>query len=253
MRPVSAGTAPTTSSIQLLLAYVADLELEVDRLRKQHRFVCDEVQQGILRVRSICIEQSQDGNARPAIDEIRAIATELASMLRDLVDRPGYHPAHDQVVALAVRPLIEQVFRMQQRLTGAFGVVLRLNLESEHVEWFPARLRHILDNLLGNSMKFRDGSKEESWVEVGLRVAPDAYEIRVSDNGVGLTDGALPHVFDLLYRAAPTRDAGLGVGLPIVKKLVEQSGGSLTVDSGTGKGTVVVAIVPRYDMDDFLT
>jgi signal transduction histidine kinase len=173
-------------------------------------------------------------------------------VLRDFQEPPGYHPAHDQVIAIAVRPLVEQVFRWQQRLESAPHVVLRLDLESEHVEWFPARLRHILDNLISNSLRYRDSDKVESWVQLGLRVSPEGYEFRVADNGVGLPPGEHEQVFELFYRAAPARAAGLGVGLAVVKLLVEQSGGTLTVTSGKGQGTTFVAVLPRYSVDDFL-
>src|SRR5439155_1414372 len=69
---------------------------------------------------------------------------------------------------------------------------------------------------------------------------------------VGLPAEEQAEVFELFYRAAPARAAGLGVGLAVVKLLVEQSGGSLTVDSGEGQGTTFVAVLPRYDVDDFL-
>jgi signal transduction histidine kinase len=60
-------------------------------------------------------------------------------------------------------------------------------------------------------------------------------------------------MLELFYRAAPAREAGLGVGLAVVKMLVEQSGGTLTVDGGKGQGSVFVAVLPRYEVDDFLT
>jgi two-component system phosphate regulon sensor histidine kinase PhoR len=179
----------------------------------------------------------------------------LGAVLRDLQEPPGYHPAHDQVVAIAVRPLVEQVFVWQQRLQGAPQVDLRLELESEHVEWFPARLRHILDNLISNALKYRDPDKVEEWVQLRLRASPEGYEFRLSDNGVGLPPGEHgehEQVFELFYRAAPARAAGLGVGLAVVKLLVEQSGGTLTVDSGEGQGTTFVVVLPRYDVDDYL-
>ena len=236
------AVAPPES--HLLLAYLADLELEVDRLRKQGGFVRHEVREGLRRVERLCA-----GSAAPA--EIATAVRELAGVLRDLHDPPGYHPAHDQVIAVAVRPLAELVFRWQQRLTGHRDVTLRLELEVEHVEWFPARLRHILDNLLSNALRYRDPVKAESWVLLGLRAAPTAYEIRVSDNGTGLPAGDR-RAFELLSRAAPVRAAGLGVGLPVVKVLVEQSGGALTVRSEQGRGTDFVLTLPRYDIDDFL-
>ena len=166
--------------------------------------------------------------------------------------RDSYHPAHDQVVPIAVRPLAEQVFRWHQRIEGARQVALRLELETEHVEWFPARLRHVLDNLISNSLKYRDPDKAEAWVRLGVRASPGGYEFRVSDNGVGLPRDEHRQVFELFYRAAPARAAGLGVGLAVVKLLVEQSGGTLTVDSGEGRGTTFVAVLPRFDVDDYL-
>lgn len=243
---------PSVSNIHLLLAYVADLELEVDRLRKQSRFVQHEVQEALKRIRMLCTDATAATNAPAWVIEIGQAAKHLAEAVRDLHEPPGYHPAHDQVIAVAVRPLIEKVFRWQQRLAAAPQVVLRLELESEHVEWFPARLRHIVDNLLSNALKYRDPSKSESWVNLALRVAPKGYELRVSDNGVGLPPDDGGRVFELFYRAAPARAAGLGVGLAVVKLLVEQSGGTLTVNSGEGQGTTFVAILPRYDVDDYL-
>jgi signal transduction histidine kinase len=132
-------------------------------------------------------------------------------------------------------------------------VALRLELGCEHVEWFPARFRHILNSLFSNALKYRDPEKAESWVRLGLRADPVGYELRVEDNGIGLGRAELEQVFDLFYRAAPARAAGLGVGLAVVKMLVEQSGGSLAVDAGAGQGATFVAVLPHSAVDDFLT
>jgi signal transduction histidine kinase len=171
-------------------------------------------------------------------------------MLDELREPPGYHPAHDQVVAIAVRPLIEQVFRWQQRLVGALDVQLRLALEADHVEWFPARLRHVLDNLLSNALRFQDPAKTERWVQVRLRASADGFELRVSDNGLGLAADARDHLFELFQRAVPAQPTGPGVGLAVAKLLVEQSGGTLTVDSGPG--TTFTVFLPPYDLADDL-
>jgi signal transduction histidine kinase len=248
-------THPTsrTPRAQLLLAYVADLELEVDRLRKQVHLIRHEVGDTLKRVRLLCTDARAAEDLPPPLAQIGQAVAQLGAVLRDLQEPPGYHPAHDQVVAIAVRPLAEQVFRWQQRLLEAADVVLRLDLESEHVEWFPARLRHILDNLFSNALRYRDPDKAEAWVCLGLRALPQAYEFRVSDNGLGMPPAGQQQAFELFYRAAPTREAGLGVGLAVVKLLVEQSGGTLTIDSGQGQGTTLLAVLPRYDVDDFLT
>ena len=149
-----------------------------------------------------------------------------------------------------IRPLAEQIFREQQRISDAPDAMLRFELESDHVLWFPARLRHILDNLVSNALRYRDDSKGEIRVGLALRTLPDGYELAVSDNGVGIPADQLEGMFELFYRAAPARAAGLGVGLAVVKLLVEQCCGSVSVTSNRGQGTSVTVRLPRYDSDD---
>jgi signal transduction histidine kinase len=228
-----------------LLAYVADLEVEVDRLRRHNRHVQQQARAAVERIRGLSLDT-------PAGAEVAAAAADLAAVLDDLRELPGYHPSHDQVVAIAVRPLAEQVFRWQRRLHGADGAELRLDLEAEHMDWFPARLRHVLDSLVSNALRYRDGAKARAWVRVGLRASPEAYELRVSDNGLGLPEADRGRLFDLSRRAALARAGEVGVGLAVVKRLVEQSGGTLTVDAGPGQGATFVAVLPRFDVDDYL-
>src|SRR5688572_25667860 len=90
-----------------LLAYVADLELEVDRLRKQGGFIHHEIGAGLKSILGLCSGTS-DGECRT---QVAGIVQGMAGVLRALHEPPGYHPAHDQVVAIAVRPLIERVFQ----------------------------------------------------------------------------------------------------------------------------------------------
>jgi signal transduction histidine kinase len=237
--------------LPVLLTYLADLELEVDRLRKLGPFLRHEVRATLKRIRRLCAD-APAGEPSPRLAEINQAAEKLAAVVRDLHEPPGYHPTHDQVITIAVRPLAELVFRWQQRLERAPEVVLRLELECEHVDWFPTRLRHLLDNLISNSLRYRDPDKHDAWVSLGLRATPEAYELRVSDNGLGMPSGDRARLFELFQRAALARAGGPGVGLPVVKLLVEQSGGSLSVHSEEGQGTTFVVALPRYDIDDFL-
>ncbi len=251
-RPTT-GLVFRTPDVHVLLAYVADLELEVDRLRKQGQFVRHAAREAVRQVREACENRLPATEAGPAVAEIARAVDELAAVLRDLHEAPGYHPTRDQVIAIALRPLAEQVYRWQQRMVGVPRAALELELESEHLEWFPARLRHILDNLFSNALKYRDPGKAEARVKLAMRLVPTGYELRVSDNGVGLPRDERTDTFDLFFRTTPAASAGPGVGLAVVKLLVEQSGGTLTVDSVEDRGTTFVATLPRYDVDDFLS
>jgi signal transduction histidine kinase len=242
-----------TSKMFMLMPYLADLELEIDRLRKQEHFVQHEAREFVKQIQLLSRTSAVGEDLRPVLDAIEQNAAKFSILLRDIREPSGYHPAHDQVTAIALRPLIEQVFRRQQRLEGSSDSVLHLELETDHVEWFPVRLRHVLDNLLSNAVKYRDPDKDDAWIRVVLRVLPGHYELRISDNGMGIPEGEdCVEVLQLLYRAAATRATGLGVGLAVVKMLVQQSGGTLAMESREGQGTSFVVVLPRYDVDDYL-
>jgi signal transduction histidine kinase len=242
---------PRKTQSPLLLAYIADLELEIDRLRKKGQLIRHEMHEGLKRMKGFCAE-TRAGNTPSHIGEIERVIGAMGSILRDTYESNSHHPAYDQVVGIAVRPLVDQVFRWQQRLQIAPDASLRLELEIEHIEWFPARLRHILDNLVSNALRFRDPKKSAHWVTLALRVSPLAYEFRLSDNGVGIPADQQQFI-DLISRSAAAREAGIGVGLSVVRLLVEQSGGTLEIDSGLDQGSTFVVVLPRYDIDDYLT
>lgn len=241
-----------THEVRRLLAHVADLKLEVARLRRHSHFVHRKVKQSLKRILRSCASAPEADLAPAALTEIARTGKRLARLMREL-DEPRTSPvAPDRVIEIALRPLVEQIFRCQQRLQRAPQISLRLDLEIEHVEWFPLRLRHILDNLVSSALKYRDPDNAEAWVQLSLRASPERYELRVADNGVDLESHDRKQVFELFYPAAPATDTDDGVGLAVVKLLVEQSGGTLGVDSGVGQGTTFVVVLPRFGMDDFL-
>jgi signal transduction histidine kinase len=178
---------------------------------------------------------------------------ELAEVIQDLEDPPGCQPSRDEVTEIPVRPLVEHVFRWQQRQSGASRATLRLELSAESIKWFPARFRHILDNLISNALKYRDPDKGETRVTVLLNHRGEMIELRVTDNGLGIHCDESTTASDFLNRSAYRRSPGLGVGLSVVKLLIEQSGGSLSVDSCEGKGSNFTAVLPRYESGDYLT
>src|SRR5207253_3795203 len=136
----------------------------------------------------------------------------------------------------AVRPAAE-----------AKGVNLVADLAADAAEFYgdPDRLQQVIWNLLANAIKFtpRDGRVELRVARVGSET-----EIRVSDSGIGIAPDFLPHVFDRFRQAdsSITRaSGGLGLGLAIVRHLVEVHGGTVQAESeGEGKGSRFTVRLP---------
>ena len=103
-------------------------------------------------------------------------------------------------------------------------------------------LRHILSNLLSNAVKYSPQGGE-----VGLRVSvdEDAVLLQVSDQGIGIPQGEIDHLFESFHRASNVGDIhGTGLGLAIVKSAVDLHGGTITVTSTLGQGTRFVVRLP---------
>lgn len=109
----------------------------------------------------------------------------------------------------------------------------------------PARLQQVMWNLLSNAIKF---TPEGGTVQVSLTRVGNFIEIDITDTGIGLTPDFIPYMFDLFRQAnaSTTRGhGGLGIGLSIVKQLVDLHGGSISAASGgVGKGTTVRVSLP---------
>ena len=86
-------------------------------------------------------------------------------------------------------------------------------------------MRHILDNLVSNSLKYRDSAKAESWVQLALRVSPEGYEFSVSDNGVGMPGDDQYQVFELFHRADPAARPAWASAWPSSSCLWNKAGG----------------------------
>ena len=105
---------------------------------------------------------------------------------------------------------------------------------TEEVAVDPEQLQRIFDNLLENSRKY--GEKVPLKMKIGLRKTPGGILIRFSDNGVGVPENKLPHVFDEFYRVDESRNKkeGNGLGLYIVKYLIEAMGGTVRAENEDG-------------------
>jgi signal transduction histidine kinase len=108
----------------------------------------------------------------------------------------------------------------------------------------PNRLHQILSNLVRNAIRH---TPEGGIVVLSARAEGDHVDIGVSDTGEGIAPEDLPHVFDRFYRADPSRTrstGGAGLGLAIVRELVELMGGTVQADSTPGQGSTFTVSLP---------
>ena len=111
----------------------------------------------------------------------------------------------------------------------------------------PEQLRRVINNIVSNSLKYMDKPKAE--ITMGVKDVGDFIQIEMGDNGKGIASKDLPYIFDRFYRTDASRNSskgGSGIGLSIVKKIVEEHGGNIWAASEEGAGTTMYFVVRKY-------
>jgi signal transduction histidine kinase len=106
------------------------------------------------------------------------------------------------------------------------------------------RIDIVFNNLISNAIKYADLRKQEPVIDINIRVTDKQAIIRVKDNGEGIPTDAQPKIFDMFYRASGN-GTGSGIGLYIVKEVIQKLQGSIQVYSEYGKGTEFVVEIPN--------
>ena len=113
----------------------------------------------------------------------------------------------------------------------------------------PNKFARVLDNLVSNAWKYSDNGAE---IIIGAKNKGTEVTVFVKDNGFGISEEALPHIFDRTYRVSqartPSKHSGSGLGLSIVKNIVELHGGTITCDSRLFEGsTFTIKLTGKVD------
>lgn len=151
------------------------------------------------------------------------------------------------VQPIAIDDVIEAAVATVRPAADAKGVRIEAALEplEPPITGDANRLQQIFWNLLSNAVKFTPPGGE---VRVQMEAHPSLIEVRVTDTGEGIARDFLPHVFDRFRQAdssSTRRHAGLGLGLAIVRQLVELHGGSVRAESeGEGRGSTFTVLLP---------
>ncbi len=111
----------------------------------------------------------------------------------------------------------------------------------------PEQLKRSVNNIIGNSVKYLD--KRHGLINIRIKDVGDFIQVEIEDNGRGIAAKDLPYVFERFYRADASRNSatgGSGIGLSIVKKIIEDHGGKIWATSKESVGTVMYFVIRKY-------
>jgi len=167
---------------------------------------------------------------------------EMSGLVTGLVELASEAPTELELGDVQLDELVEDAVARAARL--APQVTFTSELEPTIVRGVPGRLERAVANVLDNAVKW-----SEPGATVEVAVAHGAVTVR--DHGPGIAEEDVPHIFDRFYRSAEARAMpGSGLGLAIVKRVVDEHGGTATVERADGGGTVFRLAFPEIAATD---
>jgi signal transduction histidine kinase len=191
-------------------------------------------------------ENMDTDTMREFVGDIGREADRLAKITEKLLNLTRLEVMTDvPVYRVDMKAVVERALQMLLPLAENSGVSLEYQLNDGcYVKATEDDLHQIVFNLIENAIKYTPtGGK--IWIEtenVGRRL-----KIDVGDTGIGIAPEMLPHIFEKFYRVKGTSSGfieGTGLGLPLVKRIVERHGGDISVKSEHGKGSVFTVLLP---------
>ncbi|PSR17612.1 hybrid sensor histidine kinase/response regulator [filamentous cyanobacterium CCP3] len=198
----------------------------------------------LLQTRSFDSEKTK--RALATIERNAQLQAQLVDDLLDLA-RILRGKLHLTPMAINLAGVVEAALETVKTAAGAKSIALQLDLDrTVRVAGDAARLQQIVGNLLSNAVKF---TPENGQITVILRSRHDQAEISVQDTGIGISPDFLPHLFESFRQediSITRKHGGLGLGLAIVRQLVEIHSGTITAHSpGEGQGATFSVRLPQ--------
>jgi signal transduction histidine kinase len=184
------------------------------------------------------------------IKDIHTSSLHLLSIINDVLDMSKIEAGKIELAKelVQIQNVLSEVMRMVHERARSRNIELTAQLSDDNVEiWADERsMKQIFLNLLSNAIKF---SKEGGQIYVRIVTdEPDIAVLEIEDHGIGMSEEEQERALQPFGQAKPvtTRNyGGTGLGLPITKGLVEAHGGTMTIDSRAGHGTLVRIVLPR--------
>jgi PAS domain-containing protein/nitrogen-specific signal transduction histidine kinase/ActR/RegA family two-component response regulator len=196
-------------------------------------------------------QQPADAGQLERLDHIRSAGEHLLHLVDDALDLSSLQAGtlDLELQNVSVAAAVADVLSMVAELAATHGVAVRSAALSGAVRADPARLRQVLLNLLTNAIKYNRAGGE---VVVDAAVDGALLRLRVRDTGRGIRPQQMAHLYEAFNRLGVGAEGipGSGIGLAVVKALLERMGGQIVASSEPGRGSVFEIALPQIDMPE---
>jgi signal transduction histidine kinase len=196
------------------------------------------------------IEAMIDGIWEPSVDRLTSCHEETMRINRMIgeLEKLARYESDNMILDKEEFCLCELIKRIMQNFENEFMQKnIKIQIQCEHNMLFADRdkISQVFINLIANALKY---SKNDGQFTISVAEAETNTTITVSDTGIGISEEDLPYIFERFYRADKSRNrmtGGSGIGLTIVKSIVDAHKGRISVSSKVNEGTVFTVVLPK--------
>ena len=192
---------------------------------------------------NIARNESSEAHTKQYLGMMDERANRLDLFIRDIIDYSRNTRTEVNQEIINVHQLVHEIEQNYQFLEGASRIDFQNEISVIEVLTDRGRLSVILNNLVSNAIKYHRIQQLHPWIKVSVEKGEDCLKVTVADNGQGIQADRVDKIFDMFYRGTEGSQ-GSGLGLYIVKEMVEKMKGSIRVDSTEGEGTTFLVTLP---------
>lgn len=190
-------------------------------------------------------EKTQDPEeVRQCLTMMKERIHHLEEFIHEIIDYSRNSRVEVKRIDTNLYELVNDVVENLRHAEGSENIFVKYDIPKDlDLKTDAGRLKVVLNNLIGNSIKYSDAEKVNQFISVKTSQAQDQVSIFIEDNGLGISQEHHSKIFDMFYRASE-KSQGSGLGLYIVRETVQKLGGIISFESTLGRGTKFEIVIP---------
>ena len=217
--------------------------------------IAHEIRNPITAAKSLVQQMGEDPNGSDQVEYARVAVAELERVEKSISHLLRFAREEEtQIASVVMEDVLESALETFRDRSARGGIKIIRKYDSDgRLEGDAEQLRRVLINLVGNAIDALEEARIEGpevRVSMGENLAGSEVWVRVTDNGLGIEDDVRDQIFDPFYTS---REEGTGLGLALCRKIVDNHGGSIEVETASGDGTEFVLTFPKSNRNETRT
>jgi signal transduction histidine kinase len=214
--------------------------------------IAHEIRNPITAAKSLVQQMGEDPNGSDQVEYARVAVAELERVEKSISHLLRFAREEEtQIGAVVMEDVLESAIEtFRDRVArGGIKIVRKYDTEGQ-LDGDAEQLRRVVINLVGNAIDALEEApidQSEIRISIGENLAGTEVWVRVADNGLGIDDEVRDRIFDPFYTS---RDEGTGLGLALCRKIVDNHGGTIEVETASGEGTEFVLTFPKSNRSE---